>query len=367
MPTELIYMPTFRSRQQENIVLRSFNFKDSMYPLVEIVKEHDRKRPEATQQSFQEIYLDLLGGINTNKVFVDIPVYLKERASVKDEVLEFSRKVGSNIDKRIEAMVSLRGLNQRIIPVISSYAIRTGEADSVRTQATALRPIFTSLAYRILYSHFHEDWREVSAVATENDFIILDLDTIAPYPSPPLKPIIAAWSGFTRCPKIVLRSAINSDVQNVNLHHKEIVFDADNGLLDQYRISFKANCFGDYAGIKKDDLTSGGTVSPGFLFYNAVSNEFVGFRGKGGPKEDKFLADFETVIVPDVINSAAALAMRDSGLPYLNEHNVGWQTLLRIQRGEESGKSQAKFKKIAMDHYLHCMKTKIANGQLTLG
>jgi hypothetical protein len=285
MPTELIYMPTFRSRQQENIVLNYFNFKNNMYPLVEIVKEHDRKRPEAAQQSFQEIYSKLLAGVDANKIFVDIPVYLKERASVKDEVLEFSRRVGSNIDKRIEVMLSLGALNQRIIPVVSSYANRTAEADSMRKQVIALRPTFNSLAYRILYNHFDEDWREASVLATANDFVILDLDTIAPYPSPTLKKIISTWSAFTVCPRIVLRSAINSDIQNVNLQHKEIVFDADNGLLDQYKISFKANCFGDYAGIKKDDLTSGGTISPGFLFYNALSNEFVGFWGKGGQKE----------------------------------------------------------------------------------
>lgn len=360
-------MPTFRSRQQENIVLRAFNFKENMYPLVEIVKEHDRKRSEETQQTFQQIHVELLRAISANKIFVDIPVYLKERASVKDEVIEFSRKVASNIDKRNEAMLSLRALSASIIPVISSYANRTGEADSIGKQVNTLRPTFNSIAFRILYNHFIEDWKEILPVVTENDFIILDLDTIPPYPSPPLKPIITLWSTFTRCPKIVLRSAINSDVQNVNIQHKEIVFDADNGLMDQYKMSFKANCFGDYAGIKKDDLTSGGTVSPGFLFYNAVTNEFVGFRGKGGPKEDKFLADFETVIVPDVINSDAKRAMEESGLPYLSDQNIGWQTLLRISRGEESGKSQAKFKKIAMDHYLHCVKTKIAAGILTLG
>jgi hypothetical protein len=357
-------MPTFRSRQQENVVLNSFNFKSNMYPLVEIIKEHDRKRQETVQQSFQDIYSKLLGGINANRTFVDIPVYLKERASTKDEVLEFSRKVGSNIDNRTEALLSLGASSQRIIPVVSSYANRTAEVDSVKKQVDALRPTFKSIAYRILYNHFEEDWREVSVLATVDDFVILDLDTIAPYPSPTLKKIITVWSALTVCPKIVLRSAINSDVQNVNLQHKEVVFDADNGLLDQYKISFKANSFGDYVGIKKDDLTSGGTISPGFLFYNAVSNEFVGFRGKGGPKEDKFLADFETVIVPDVINSDAAREMRDSGLPYLSDQNTGWQTLLKINRGEESGKSQAKFKKIAMDHYLHCMRTKIDHGLL---
>src|SRR5690606_17135514 len=134
-----------------------------------------------------------------------------------------------------------------------------------------------------------------------------DLDTIAPYPSPAIRQIITAWRGFTTCPKVVLRSAINTDVQNVALEHNEIVFDADNGLPDTYHSAFTAQSFGDYAGIKKDDLTSGGTISPGFLFYDAINNQFIGFKG-----EIKNLAEFETTIVPAVIDSEAAQAMHAS-------------------------------------------------------
>lgn len=117
----------------------------------------------------------------------------------------------------------------------------------------------------------------------------------------------------------------------------------------------------DYAGIKKDDLTSGGTISPGFLFYDAVDNQFTGFRGSV-----KTLSEFEDTIVPAVINSEAVLRMQDSGLPYLDGNNWGWQTLLRIQYEGETGKSQAKFKRIAIEHYLHCMRTKIAGGELSV-
>jgi len=358
MPTELIYMPTFRARQQENIVLKSFDFGNNMYPLVEIVKEHDRKRSEETQQTFQEIYLSLLEGVTANKVFVDMPVYLKERASVKIEVLTFSRTVSSNREKRTENLLSLANVNQKVIPVISSYLNRTGEYDSIQLQVTSLRPTFNSIAYRILFNHFNEDWAEVSAVATENDFVILDLDTIPPYPSPAMKQIINTWRNFDTCPKIVLRSAIN-DIQNVNLEQNEIVFDADNGLLETYNTAFKANAFGDYVGIKKDDLTSGGTISPGFLFYNPVNNQFVGYKG-----EIKSLSEFEDTIVPAVIASEAVTQMNESGLTYLNENNQGWQTLLRIRDRIESGKSQAKFKKISMEHYLHCIKTLIGAGEL---
>lgn len=362
MATDLIYMPTFRSRQQENLVLRSFEFNQHMYPMIEIIKEHDRKRPEDKQQPFHEIYGGLIADINADHVFVDLPLYLKERASMKAEVIAFSRGIIARIDRRTDALITLAPLAPNAIPVISSYLHKTGEANSLEWQAAQLRPHFPSIAYRILYSHFQEDWPLVAAMATANDFVILDLDTIAPYPSPAVRQVINAWRGFTTCPKIVLRSAINTDIQNVSLDHGEIVFDADNGLLDTYNGALAAQGFGDYVGIKKDDLTSGGTISPGFLLYDAVNNQFVGFKG-----EIKNLAEFENTIVPAVLGSDAAQAMQASGLPYLDERNWGWQTLLSIQSGAESGKSQAKFKRISMEHYLHCMRVKIEAGELTTG
>ncbi|RPH31974.1 MAG: hypothetical protein EHM93_11235 [Bacteroidales bacterium] len=364
MATNLIYMPTFRSRQQENIVLRSFDFGNHMYPLIEIIKEFDRKREGEKQQSFKEIHLGLIKDINAQKVFVDMPVYLKERASMKDEVLLFSRTVITNKEKRTDYLLSLAEQSNRIIPVISSFLNRTGETETVSFQEKELRPNYKSIAYRVLFNHFEEDWAEIIKVATTNDYIILDLDTMAPYPSPPIKQIISKWSAFSRCPKIVLRSAINTDIQNVNLTNNEVVFDADNGLLEQYKISFKADSFGDYVGIKKDDLTSGGTISPGMLLYDAINNQFIGFKGLGNKGEKKSLSDFEIIIVPEILASVAVKEMKLCGLTYLNENNKGWEILNEIKQGAQSGQSQAKFKRIAMEHYLHCLKTKIDAGQL---
>jgi len=50
--------------------------------------------------------------------------------------------------------------------------------------------------------------------------------------------------------------------------------------------------------------------------------------------------------------------------PYLSPTNNGYSTLLNINSGGESGKSQAKFKKIAMEHYLYCMKVNIESNKL---
>lgn len=358
--TDLIYMPTFRSRQQENIVLRSFEFGQHMYPMIEIIREHDRKRDEDKQLPFQQIYTGLISDIQAERVFVDLPIYLKERASMNAEVLSFVRGVIGDVTTRTEYLLSLADQAEKMIPVISSYLHKTGEADTLEYQTEQLRSRFTSIAYRIMYSHFTEDWSIVEGLATESDFVILDLDTIAPYPSPAIRQIITSWRHFDRCPKIVLRSAVNNDIQNVALDHGEIVFDADNSLLDNYKSSFNAHGFGDYAGIKKDDLTTGGTISPGFLFYDAVNNQFMGYKG-----QVRNLEEFETTIVPDVLVSPAVLAMDEAIPPYLDDRNWGWQTLKRIREGEESGKSQAKFKRISMEHYLHCIRAKIEAGELT--
>ena len=357
MLSNLKYMPTFRSRQQELIVLTSFIFGDHMFPMIEIIKEHDRKRKEENQLTFHEIYNSTIDHISATKVFVDLPLYLKERASMKDEVLIFSRSVISNMEIRTEYLNSLASQSSKIIPVISSYKQRSGLADSLYQQVKDLRTNFESIAFRSLYNHFLDDWDEIQSLATQKDFIILDLDSITPYPNPGNRRLINSWREFNTCPKILLRSAIDSDITNVGLEHDDIVFSVDNGLIETYRKSFHADAFGDYVGIKKDDLTTGGRISPGFLFYDAVNNQFMGFKG-----DVKRLEEFESTIVPAVLGSTAAHEMEQSGLPYLL-NNTGWNILNNISTGAESGKSQAKFKRIAMEHYLHCMKTKIEAGE----
>lgn len=352
--TKLVYTPVLRSRQQENIVLKTFDFGKSIYPIVEIIKEFDRKRKDNKQRDFGSIYTSIIEDINAEKVFIDIPLYLNERRSMKTEVLLFSRQVISNIDERLNYMLTLAPVANKIIPVISSYNYRNGSTDSIEYQVEVLRPKFSSICYRILYSNFENDWKEVIKSATEEDYIILDIDTLSPYPTPALRSIIDTWKDFDLCTKVIIRSAINNDIQNVSLNHGDVIFEADNGLIEQYNITFKADAFGDYAGVKKDDLTSGGTISPGFIFYDALNNQYIGFKGN-----IKDLAEFENTIVPAVINSETVENMLRSGYDYLVNENIGWNMLNRINNREESGKSQAKFKRIAIEHYLHCMKTKI--------
>ena len=358
MPTNLIYMPTFRVRQQETIVLRSFEFGDNMYPLVEIVKKHDRARKEEAQKSFNDIHNEIIADIKAEHVFVDLPVYLKERGSMQDEVLSFSRSVINNWNTRAEHLLMLSHSLPKIIPVISSYTLKTGEGDTLTPQFTLLSQTFNRIAFRLFYQSFLDDWTELQAIIRPEDFLIVDLDTLAPYPtSPVLKRIVTELKSFTICPKILLRSAINTDIQNVALDHGNIVYEADNSIIETFRL-FTCDAFGDFVGIKKDDLTAGGTISPGFVYYDAVDNQYYGFRASY-----KSLSEFEDTIVPAVLESEATARMLAYNPPFLDGDDWGWVTLNNIQQHAESGKSQAKFKRIAMEHYLSCIKKMINEGR----
>lgn len=361
MDNNLIYMPTFRVRQQEMIVLKTFDFGTQMYPLLEIVKEFDRVRKTESQRTFEDIHNELIESITAKSVFVDLPVYLKQSGAVKDEVVAFSFSVINNLEKRCEYINRLSPSSEKAIPVISSYILKTGEQGTIEAQEKLLRPNFDRLAFRLFPASFSIDFPIVQSLVKDEDFLIIDLDQINPYhKSPPLKPIVKALSEFNSCCKILLRSAINTEIQNVKLDHGQVVFEADNSQIDiEVMEHFGVNATGDYVGIKKDDLTAGGTISPGFIYYDATENQYYGYRA-----DVKELSQFESKIVPDVLNSEATIRMTTQNPPYVGPLNPGYSTLLNIQAGGESGKSQAKFKKIAMEHYLYCMKVKIESGEL---
>jgi hypothetical protein len=145
-------------------------------------------------------------------------------------------------------------------------------------------------------------------------------------------------------------------IRNVDLVHKKVVADIDNTLLERYE-EYSGTCFSDYSGIKKDGIGKGGTISPGFLFYDAINNVFYGYKS-----DIKKLEEFELTIVPAIITSSAAKSMRIHPLKFLNGINEGWKIIEDISLGGQSGKSPAKFKRIGMEHYLSCVKVKINNG-----
>lgn len=343
MIQDLIYMPIFRARQQEIIVLKETDFGDHTFPLIEIIKEKDRKNNAKT--SF-EIYSELVNVINAEKVFIDLPTYLRLTNSTNNEVVAFSRSVSENIAERINFLDRFRNID-KAVPVISSLIHRTGELNTIRDQFNALRDHFPIIAFRTFHNTFDKDIAEINAHIRPEDVLIYDLDSVS-ISSPILRVHRTKFNPINAVRKVLIRSAINSDIQNVSLEHGEIVADAENSQVEYYTNN-GFNAFGDYVGIKKDDLSSGGTISPGFLIFDPFENWFYGYKG-----EIKSLAEFEKTIVPDVLNSEFINRLQNDFQPYYND-NLGIETLRRISAHEESGKSQAKFKKIAMEHYLHCI------------
>lgn len=350
-------MPVFRARQEELKVLKSFNFDERIYPCIEIVKEFDRERKK--QKKFEEIYLDIIHKVKALKVFVDLPIHLKQSRSMNKDVLTFLRSVVGVRKNRTEYMLKLAKCADKVIPVISSYFSITSEPNTIRSQAADLRSSFSSLAFRTFPDTIKNDMVQIKSVVQKNDFLIvdvneqkLDVDNII------LSDVIEQLEDFNKCTVIVLKTPIGDSLTNVSLLHGELVETILNDQVDKYS-QFNAEGFGDYAGIKKGSIKEGGSISPGFLYYDATENSFYGYKGN---KPE--LAEFEKTIVPDVISSGATSRMRLAKKNFLSNYNSGWTSLKNIKSGVESGKSQAKFKGIAMGHYLHCIKKRITLGEL---
>ena len=367
MTANLKYMPVFRLRQEEKKVLTDFNFGDSIFPCIEIIKEVDRLPPKTRNgkmlpqkdpKPFEEVHIPIIKGIKSEKVFIDLPVHMPIKKRVKEEVISFITKMATSRRLRTDYLIKLRSLSSKVIPVLSTYSQRTGEVNSLKHEEKDIRSYYSAIAYRTFPSTFISDFSQILSIAQKQDYIILDLGQ---EPADPLDEdiidITDRLQHFSICPIIILRSAISDSVTNVGLRHGRKINDADNHLTETYK-SLHGNSFGDYVGIKKDGVYDGGTISPGFIYYDAIRNEYIGFKGS----DDKELEDFETIIVPDVIASAATARMQIANLAFLSSDNRGWQTILNINGGRETGKSMAKFKRISMEHYLHCMKTKIEAG-----
>ena len=371
MAAQLKYTPVLRFRQEEHKVFTSFDFADNIYPLIEIIKEVDRKpvtmrkgKPVVpkTIKTFEDVYCAELGKINSKKIFVDLPVHMGTTKAMDKDVFAFLRRVVYNRTTRTEYMIKLKHLSKKIIPVISTYFQITGEANTITLQEKDLRPHFPMLAFRTFPDKLTNDLAQISKCVKESDYLIVDLDGYTADPADEeLEDLIDRLESWNKCHVIILRPAMGPDITNAGLTHGQRVAGSDNSLLDNYP-ALNGDSFGDYAGIKKDVVSDGGRVSPGFIFYDATENDYYGYKGKPRLTVPQKLDEYGKTIVPAVISSPVAARMQANGYSYLNGNNDGWQTILEIRRYPDTGRSPAKFKRISILHYLHCMKEKISNG-----
>lgn len=379
MDSQLKYMPIFRVRQEENKVLKSFDFGNRIYPCIEITKELDRvySAPKKKQnglftpkkeKGFEDVYIPLIRSIKAEKVFVDMPVHLKQTRGMNKKTILFLRQVANNREKRTEYMKKLMSVSSKVIPVISTFSEVTGERSSIILQENDLRKFFGTVAYRTFFNTFSRDIAQIKKVLRKNDYLIMDwCEMELDLDDEDVMDIVHELKDLD-CHIIVHRNPFPNDIKLSELVHGEVVPTIDNRLINIYK-AFGGHSFSDYVGIKKDNISEGGVISPGFIYFDAVTNQFYGFRYKNGSHKKGMikpnLAEFETTIVPAVISSDASKRMNLHMLDFLGAGNVGWQIIKNIELGPllgESGKSAAKFKRISMEHYLHCLRCKISNG-----
>lgn len=374
MDTSLRYVPVFRSKQQEINVLKAFKFNSQIYPYLEIIKELDRVprqsdsnlqislfKKKATK-TFESCYSSVIKSINAKKVFIDLPTHLHQTSDMKPESLKFFRTVITKRKKRTAYLMKLKDLSNKIIPVISTYQQISGEVDSIYTQAQELKVHFPSIAFRIMIPTYQQDISEIKKCIRSSDYVFIDYENDEldenDWEALKIKNAIEDINAH----KIIHRNQIPDSTTMTGLEHTERIETIDNSLPFIYK-KLGGNSFSDYAGIKKDNITNGGVQSPGFIFYDAVNNSFFGYRYKNGghkkgqPRPD--LIEFETTIVPAVLKSQSVVRMKDANQNFLDIHNWGWNTLNRIDLGKENGKNAAKFKRISMEHYLHCIQQKL--------
>jgi hypothetical protein len=377
MNTDLQYMPIVRFRQEELKVLSHFYFGDHIYPCVEIIKDIDSSPAEGADKkkgkskkptSFEELVIPILWKIPSKKVFVDLPVHMNPDKKVQEDVVRFIKSIVENRIEKTKYLLKLKSIASKIIPVISTYSQITGEIDSIKLQEKDLRPHFTSLAYRTLPLTFENDLLQIEAIAQPKDFLIVDLnDYVADPEDEDIIPIVERLKEFKKCHITIVRSAMDHRITNVGLEHGLIVHEADNRLLNNYK-QLCGNSFGDYAGIKKDKVNDGRGKSPGFIFYNPIANNFYGFRGSVNEegKSNQDLDDFENIIIPAVMKSEIISLIQVSELPFFNCNNRGWKILNEMfKRIDTKTKSPSKFKRISIEHYLHCLRTKIDAGHFS--
>lgn len=368
---EPVYVPVLRLRQQEKGLLTTFDFGKDIFPYVEIFK-HQLRKPQAPKpnakpkvsKQFHEIYLPVLNTIKSEKIFVDLPIHLKRTRNMEIEVIKFLSEVVERRDVRTAYLLSLSSCD-KVIPVISTYSQITGQPNTIKLQEADLRTMYSSLAFRTSALTFSNDILQINDVVQSCDYVFIDLEETSLSNSDDLDEIqfmLDEVENLKKCNVYFINSPIPRNTTNSGLDHGQQITGVCNSLMDKFK-SFGGNGFADYVGVKKDIIEKGGGISPGLIFYDAVANTFYGYKGRTLKKNERgYLDDLRSIIIRDLLASDQVKRMASSQLDYLGPNNKGWKTINNMWNEDEKWQSQAKFKRIAMEHYIHCVKTKILDG-----
>ncbi|MBW5468476.1 hypothetical protein GPJ61_11465 [Brevibacillus formosus] len=339
------YVPVLRFRDQERKAFLATSISDKMIPLVEIFTEKMRSNGRETSI---EIFSRDFANVNTS-VMLDFPLYLRLQNNTKPAVRNFSQQIQANPALRINYFLNSHLIEMgNIIPVITYNPNIPYRSGALLSEERLLRQYYDRIAVRVFPQQFSQVISEAKGLLRHGDIFILEIDELS-VSNPEIAPLFIEMNtkpSGVNYKTVLIRSAIPRTLTNTQLSPGQVVLQADNSLLRDYpQLGFDA--FGDFVGVKKDDLTEGGRISPGYLMYSWQNNHYIGFNGVVDQP-----ATFETMIVPDVLSSNVWPQFAQS-----HHHSTcfGCSTISNISNGTKSGQSQPEWKGFTIGHYLYTM------------
>jgi hypothetical protein len=340
------YVPVFRYRESEKKVLDDVSISNKILPLVEIIQE---KRKGNMKTTCIDEVINLAKNGNT-QYLVDFPLYVKIRSNTLPNVASFIGPLIANPKLRLNHFQKFAG-SKNIFPVVS-YNPNTPmySKGDVANEITFLRQYFDQVALRVFPQHGQLALNDANGLLKEGDIILFDIDEDS-HNNPAFTAFFGYLNTFAKnhgCKTVLIRAVIGPGVTNTGLTHRSVVTSLDNSLLNDYN-KHGFDSFGDFCGIKKDELTKGGVPSPGCIFYHWWSNSYYGFKGTlMQPKT------FTSVVVPALVASNERMDYQTKSASH-SSTCPGCEKIADIASTRSGGNSAPKWKIIIASHYLHTM------------
>ncbi|MDC3411855.1 beta family protein [Aquibacillus sp. 3ASR75-11] len=342
-----MYMPVIKNRTVEMNVLKKLYqipISPNIVPMIEMIQ---LKTKSNSNKDLTDELEDIFCSNDEKRPFlIDIVkknVPNNTTAVVRDFLTRVNRKPGY-----YEEIVNKFAKLENAIPVVS-YNPNSYDPEDIENDVETLKD-FNNLAFRVTSNTFKQAFLKVKELIKNGDYLVLDIG-LASHLNPALRRMyidIQELKSKVNFTSIILNSTKSSEVTNVSLEDGEPIFTIDNSLRDTYSRLHQFDGFGDYACIVNDLPSKGGGISPAGIYYSYQYNYFIGYR------RNKDLAEFENYIAPKIVSS-------EYWSEFSEDHHQkcpGCQLIYSISRGEEPGKSQAKWKGITMFHYIYTLSEK---------
>ncbi len=328
------YVSVLRYRQAERNALKSVAPISKNLPLLEVV----------ANRQIDQVLSDL--PVLKSTVMIDLPTYLPVTTRTEQSIGAFLQEIQVNPESRLAYYQRLQ--DSRVIPVVTYNPQLSTYSGNIQLEAWRLRDLFPRLAFRIFVQHALIAINEIKQVIKGGDIVVMDIDE-APHTQPYLKstvyPQVVALKTQVNCDLVLVRSAIPASTKNTGLTNNAVVAQADNSLLSDFQ-NYNFGAFGDFAGIKKTDLSEGGTISPGVIFYSWKGNNYYGFNSSV-----KSVEQFARTIAPNIVQSQPWISLSAT------HRNTcpGCLRIAGVATGSTPSGNQATWKQISCAHYLYTM------------